>query len=90
LKYDRKIVSFDKFLETLIEGQSSIRCCSVMPDEDRSAYEYLPESPVTKAEFDRIAAQIERANRKVQEDVDFAHVDCASGACPVNFEKDAL
>ncbi len=42
LKYDPKVVSYDKFLETLIEGQFSIRCCSVMPQADTTAYEYQP------------------------------------------------
>jgi hypothetical protein len=26
-------------------------------------------------------------SEEVKQDVDFAHVDCASGACPVDFSK---
>ncbi len=33
-------VSFEDFLATLMDGQFSIRCCSVMPQADTSAYEY--------------------------------------------------
>jgi len=83
LKYDPKVVDFDHFLETLIEGQFSIRCCSVMPQADTSAYEYQPEQPVTKAQFEQIAAAI--ANDNVKEDVGLEHVDCGAGGCPIDF-----
>lgn len=88
MKYDPKRVSFDQFLETLIEGQFKIRCCSVMPQEDRSAYEYLPEQPVSKAEFEHIAAAI-AADNELQEDIGFEHVDCSTGACPVSFNENS-
>ncbi len=84
LKYDPNVVDFRSFMTTLLDGQSSIRCCSVMPQSDTSAYEYLPEEPVTKAVFDQISAAIQRDN-EVQEDVGQEHVDCASGACPISF-----
>ncbi|TXN08966.1 hypothetical protein FV222_00405 [Methylobacterium sp. WL103] len=86
LKYDPKTVSYDRFLETLIEGQFSIRCCSVMPQSDTTAYEYQPEQPVTKLEFERIAAAI--ANDNMQEDIGMEHVDCGSGGCPIDFKDD--
>ena len=88
LKYDPAVVSFEEFKQTLLEGQSTIRCCSVMPQTDTSAsaYEYLPEQPVTKAEFELIVAAIKKDDTdKVQEDVGIEHVDCASGACPITF-----
>jgi hypothetical protein len=84
LKYKPQVTSFAEFMRTLMEGQSSIRCCSVMPQSDTSAYEYLPEQPVTKAEFEMIVNAI-KSNDDVQEDVGMEHVDCASGACPINF-----
>lgn len=86
LKYDPKKVSFEEFKRTLREGQSTIRCCSVMPQIDTTAYEYQPEQPVTKHEFEMIISAIKDAD-EVKQDVDFAHVDCASGACPVDFNK---
>jgi hypothetical protein len=82
LKYDPKRVSYDDFRAAMLNGQATVRACSVMPQEDKSAYEYLPETPVTKAEFEQIAASIDKV---VHEDVGFEHVDCASGACPVDF-----
>jgi ribonucleotide reductase alpha subunit len=86
LKYKPELVDFASFRKTLLDGQSSIRCCSVMPQTDTTAYEYQPEEPVTKHEFEQIAQAIKDS---VKEDVDFAHVDCASGACPVDFNKKA-
>ena len=88
LKYDPTIVSFEDFKRTLQEGQATIRCCSVMPQTDTSAYEYQPEQPVTKHEFDMIAAAIE-AEGQVKEDIGVEHVDCASGACPIDFRQSA-
>jgi ABC-type glycerol-3-phosphate transport system substrate-binding protein len=82
LKYDPKKVDFDRFLETLIEGQFSIRCCSVMPQADTTAYEYQPEQPVTKEQYEHIAAAIQ-ADTDTKEDIGFEHVDCSSGACPL-------
>lgn len=84
LKYDPKVVSFEEFSRTLLEGQSTIRCCSVMPQTDTSAYEYQPEQPVTKHEFDMIAAAIQKS--EIKEEVGLEHVDCGSGACPVDWE----
>jgi hypothetical protein len=84
LKYDPKVVTFEEFKRTLLAGQSTIRCCSVMPQADTTAYEYQPEQPVTKHEFEMILAAI-KDSEEVKEDVGFEHVDCASGACPVDF-----
>lgn len=89
LKYDPNVVGFEEFKRTLLEGQASIRCCSVMPQSDTSAYEYQPEEPVTKHEYDMIAAAItvQADEERMKEEVDFAHVDCGSGACPVDFSE---
>lgn len=87
LKYDPKVVSYDQFRQTTLDGQATIRCCSVMPQADTgaSAYEYLPEQPVTKAEYDAIAAAIQ--SEGILEDVGQEHVECAGGACPISFGK---
>ncbi len=87
LKYDPQKVDFKRFLETLLEGQFSIRCCSVMPQTDTSAYEYQPEQPVSKAQFELIAQAIQ-ADNDVKEDIGFEHVDCGAGACPIDFSED--
>ena len=88
LKYDPKVVSFEEFKRTLLAGQSTIRCCSVMPQADTTAYEYQPEQPVTKHEFEMILAAI-KDSEVVKEDIGFEHVDCSTGACPVDFNATA-
>lgn len=85
LKYDPNVVSFEDFKRTLLDGQSSIRCCSVMPQSDTSAYEYQPEEPVTKAQFEMIARAIQDSN--IKEDIGVEHVDCGSGGCPISFDE---
>lgn len=89
LKYDPAKVSFEEFQRTLKEGQSTIRCCSVMPQIDTSAYEYTPEQPVSKHEFEMIANAIQESIQadEVKEDIGLEHVDCAGGACPIDWGK---
>jgi len=86
LKYDPKKVDFEHFLNTLISGQFSIRCCSVMPQINSEVYEYTPEQAVTKAEYELISAAIKEVALK--EDVGFEHVDCGTGGCPVDFSSE--
>ena len=85
LKYKPELVSFEEFKRTLLEGQSTIRCCSVMPQTDTSAYEYQPEEQLTKAEFELIAQAIKSSD--VKEDIGLEHVDCSTGACPISFNE---
>lgn len=42
LKYKPEVTGFDLFKQMLLDQQSTVRCCSVMPQEDGSSYEYLP------------------------------------------------
>lgn len=84
LKYDPKQVSFEDFERTMTEHQSQVRACSVLPttDADSAAYEYMPEQPLTKADFE---ARQQAIAQMLAEDIGKEHIDCASGACPVDF-----
>ncbi|MGB3797601.1 MAG: hypothetical protein WA957_15015 [Alteraurantiacibacter sp.] len=44
MNYKPEVTSFDVFKQMLIDHQSKVRCCSVMPQEEGggSSYEYLP------------------------------------------------
>jgi len=84
LKYDPKVVSFEDFKRTLLAGQSTIRCCSVMPQTDDSAYEYQPEEPTTKAQYELIVNAL-KSEGSIQEDIGLEHVDCSTGSCPISF-----
>ena len=88
LKYKFEDTSYEQFLETLSANQGQVRACSVMPQTDaaNSAYEYLPEEPVTKAQYEEITRAISEA---MAEDIGREHVDCASGACPIDFRAAA-
>lgn len=85
LKYNPSDVDFETFVKTLLNGQSSIRCCSVMPQTDTSAYEYQPEEKMTISRYHQVMSEI-IADEEEKEDVSFEHVDCQSGACPVDFK----
>jgi hypothetical protein len=87
LKYDPKKILYNDFVKTLRKCQSKVKCCSIMPQEETASYEYLPEQPVTKAEYEGIMSKIRQI---MQEDVDFTHIDCASGACPIDFKKNGV
>lgn len=90
LKYLPDVVHFEDFREMLLEYQPKIRCCSVMPQEDTSSYEYQPEQPISREEFDAIRANLEQSiwkKSEIKEDIGREHVDCAGGACPVDFNS---
>lgn len=85
LKYKFEDTSYEAFLATLTANQASVRACSVMPQTSAasSAYEYLPEESVSKIEFEAVSRAISEV---LAEDVGLEHVDCSSGACPIDFK----
>lgn len=89
LKYAPGVVSYDEFKRTLLDGQSTIRCCSVMPQTDGSAYEYQPEEPCTKAHYEIVCEAIAAASNgtKMEEEIGAEHVKCEGGACPIDFNE---
>lgn len=82
LKYDPKKVSYKAFAEMVRKYQGEVKCCSVMPQQDTTAYEYQPEQPVTTSEFMRVLNEIEK-DENLLEDIDYEHLKCESGACPI-------
>ncbi len=84
LKYQPEVIDFKHFREMLNRYQGQIRCCSVMPQADTTAYEYQPEQSVTKAEYEGISHAIQQA---MEEDISREHIDCAGGACPIDFKE---
>lgn len=85
LKYKPSLVDFDHFRKMIMKYQSQVRCCSVMPQEDVSSYEYQPEESIGAQEFSVIVKKIEHAALK--EDIGREHVGCDNGACPVDFNS---
>jgi adenosylcobalamin-dependent ribonucleoside-triphosphate reductase len=71
-----------KYDPASVDYKSQIRCCSVMPTNDGSSYEYLPEEPVSQAEYLSVVSQLREL---VDEEVAREHLDCGAGGCPVDF-----
>lgn len=95
LKYNPNKVTFEEYASMVKKYQSKVKCCSVMPQQDSTAYEYQPEQPVTTSEFMKIIREIEKAVPygsetkdadgvvDLHEDIDYEHLKCESGACPI-------
>ena len=73
----------DAFRRIVAAEQPRVRCCSVLPSrpDHELGYEYLPEEEVSAARFAAIADAIH--DEAAAEVVDWAHLQCASGACPI-------
>lgn len=82
LKYNPNKVKYEEYTEMVRRYQGNIKCCSVMPQQDTTAYEYQPEQPVTISEFMRVINEIEK-DENIMEDIDYEHLKCESGACPI-------
>lgn len=84
LKYDPKVVDIKQFGETIRKYQRTVRACSVLPKEDKSSFEYLPEEGVDKVRYEEISRAIQET---LSEDISKEHIDCESGACPIDFRQ---
>jgi hypothetical protein len=82
LKYDPNIVSFENFAKMILENQSTIKACSVMPSISESAYVYIPEEEITKEEYESLIAGIDRYAKESVGDA----LDCDSGGCPIELD----
>ena len=73
----------EAFREIVLSEQPEVRCCAVLPSrpDHELGYEYLPEEEVAAEVFAGIVAGIDDA--RVREAVDFVHLQCAGGVCPI-------
>ena len=73
----------EAFRKIVLSEQPEVRCCAVLPSRPDHAlgYEYLPEEEVAADFFSSIVAGIDDA--RVGEGVDFVHLQCAGGVCPI-------
>jgi len=67
----------------VLENQPMVRCCSVLPSrpDHELGFEYMPEEEVTMDQFMEIMSGIDDPG--LHEAIDTAHLQCASGACPI-------
>jgi hypothetical protein len=84
LKFKPEEVDYKHFREMLIRFQSQVKCCSVMPQVNNVAYEYLPEEAITKARYEEVAFQIQRS---LAEDIGREHLECGTGGCPLDIRE---
>ena len=73
----------DGFREIVLREQPEVRCCAILPTRPDHAlgYEYLPEETVSAEVFAALVAAIDPGESR--EAVDLAHLQCASGVCPI-------
>ncbi|UFN47061.1 recombinase [Roseomonas sp. OT10] len=73
----------DAFRAMVKEHQPTVRCCSILPSkpDHQLGYEYLPEEEISAGRFAALVEQID--DETVREAVDWAHLQCASGVCPI-------
>jgi ribonucleoside-triphosphate reductase (formate) len=71
------------FRQIVLDEQPNIRCCAILPTrpDHELGYEYLPEEEVSAEAFAALVAAID--SEEVSEGVDMAHLQCASGVCPI-------
>lgn len=80
LKYIKDQLSFRKYKNLIRHYQSKVKCCSVMPQQEATAYEYQPEQAVTRSEFMEALSEI---TGELEEDIDLEALKCEAGACPI-------
>lgn len=88
LKYDKKQVNYATFMSMISLWQPLISTCSVMPsitDMDEAEYEYLPEEPVSLETYNEYVRNLKG---EIEQDVDLVHIECSSGSCPIDFQKE--
>ena len=76
-------IDLDGFRAIVLTEQPQVRCCAVLPNrpDHLLGYEYLPEEEVSAERFAEVVAAIATPAR--HEAVDLAHLQCASGVCPL-------
>lgn len=87
VSYTLKILTdrydLEAFRAILLEHQPRIRCCAILPSRPDHAlgYEYLPEEEVPLGRFAGLVEGI--SDPALHEAIDLAHLQCASGVCPI-------
>lgn len=80
LKYKKDKVSYRAYKQMVTKYQSQVKVCSVMPQQDVTAYEYQPEQAVTIGQF---MEALKEVTGEVDEDIDLDALKCEAGACPI-------
>lgn len=87
VKFRPQDYTLESFRQAILSWLPKIKCVSVMPQADLSAYEYTPEQSISKKEFNTLVKRITKAGEAPKEDVGLEHLVCEGGACPVDFKQ---
>ena len=82
LKYNPKKIDYDDYMKILRNQFSTVRCCSIMPITDTSAYAYQPEEKITKKAYHQAMRGIK--DFASHEAYDDNELSCAGGVCAVD------
>jgi hypothetical protein len=87
LKYNTTDIDFEAYTTLMLEHLPTVKVVSIMPASDaaktKALFGYVPEEPISRAEFEAIVAGIEEIAADRSQEVDFDTLQCASGACPI-------
>lgn len=81
INYDPSRVTIGELMDKVGAWQQKVRCCTVMPATDLSAFAYIPQEPVSKEKYlDILAGITDRVRAEAFSDDE---LQCASGVCPI-------
>lgn len=79
-KYKPQDTSYDAFRKAIQTEQPTVKCCSVMPQVDTTAYVYQPEEEITLERYYELMKNITQDDEGLY---DKSSLECAGGACPI-------
>lgn len=80
LKYNQSRITQETYSRIILNYQRYVKCCAIMPQEDKSAYIYTPEEELSEFEYNEYMNKI---NRLELESYDEETLMCEGGACPI-------
>jgi hypothetical protein len=91
LKYDPRKVDYHEFMKLILDNQSTVRCCAIMPiipSEDIEAiYGYQPEESITRERYLELTSGISRYRHELYDE---DRLSCEGGICPIEPTQNTL
>lgn len=80
INYNPELVDFHDFMDVILRNQPTVRCCSVMPIMDTSAYSYTPIEQITREQYEDYMLTVRQSQHEAYSDDE---LQCVSGVCPI-------
>lgn len=84
LKYKPEETPYEVFKQTILDNQHTVKCASVMPQEEVISAEYQPEQPISLEEYNEWMSVIQPIEEG--EDIGREHLECGTGGCPIDIK----